>query len=465
MTNKVCVISNGTLIDGNGGEPLRDASVLIQNGRIQKVWSGAGELPADARRIDAAGKYILPGIINANVHLIDGIMLMGIGGIEHLARYEGRYHEVIEEAAQIALKFGMTTVMDTWNALEPVRLARDRINRGDVQGARIFMAGNIVGMGGPFSPDFCAQCRAVTTKAFADRIDEMFEANVGRDLSRMSLEDVRNRIRGYCQQGIDFLKVAITDHTNPPIGPYMTFSERVLNVIVEETRRAGLPLVTHTNSIEGLNLGIQHRADAMMHVTSTYQTPIPEETIEDLIKYKVWGEIQPTTDAFQKGIEATPGAGRWALYGGGAHRENTRRLVKAKAPILMGTDAGCTDPDVLGSLSSAELHERPWTLGEDHFLWFKAMDQFGMAPMDAIQAATKNVAIAYKQLDNIGTVEAGKYADILLLDKNPLDDIANMRAISMVMKEGKVIDTEKLPTQQVTSRSRFWCDDASLRMS
>lgn len=463
MTKDVVVISNGTLIDGNGGEPLRNASVLIQGGRIQKVWSGDGEVPSDARRIDATGKFILPGIINANVHLIDGIMLMGVGGIEHLARYEGRYHEVIEEAAQIALKNGMTTVMDTWNALEPVRLARDRINRGDAQGARIFFAGNIVGMGGPFSPDFCVQCRAVTTKAFADRIDEMFEANVGRALSRMSPEDVRTRIRAYCQQGIDFLKVAITDHTNPPIGPYMTFSERVLNVIVEETRRAGLPLVTHTNSVEGVHLAIQHRADAMMHVTSTYQTPLPDEAIEGMIEHQVWGEIQPTTEGFQEGIESTPGAGRWASYGGGVHRDNTRRMVKAKAPILMGTDAGCTDPDVLGSLTKAELHERPWTLGEDHFLWFKAMDQYGMAPMDAIQAATKNVAIAYKQLDKIGTVEAGKYADILLLDKNPLDDIGNMRTISMVMKEGVVIDTEKLPTKQVTTRSRFWCDDASLR--
>lgn len=463
MADEVSVISNGTLIDGNGGVPLRDASVLIRSGRIQKVWSGPGDVPADTRRIDATGKYILPGIINANVHLIDGIMLMGTGGIEHLARYEGRYHEVIEEAAQIALKYGMTTVMDTWNALEPVRLARDRINRGDVLGARIYFAGNIVGMGGPFSADFCVQCRAVTTKAFADRIDEMFEANVGRDLSRMAPEDVRNRIRRYCQQGVDFLKVAITDHTNPPIGPYMTFSERVLNIIVEETRRAGLPLVTHTNSVEGLYLGIQHRADAMMHVTSTYQTAIPYETIEEMVRYKVWGEIQPTTEGFQKGIEATPGAGRWALYGGGVHRENTRRMVEAKAPILMGTDAGCTDPDVLDSLSQAELHERPWTLGEDHFLWFKAMDQFGMAPMDAILAATKNVALAYKKIDDIGTVEAGKYADILLLDKNPLDSIENMRSISMVMKEGSVIDTEKLPTQQVATRSRFWCDDASLR--
>lgn len=463
MSNNLTVISNGTLIDGNGGPPLPRASILIKGSRIESVAAGEMDIPADAKRIDASGKFILPGLINANVHLIDGIMLMGAGGVEHLARYEGRYHEVIEEAAQIALKNGMTTVMDTWNALKPVRLARDRINRGDAIGARIFMAGNIVGMGGPFSSDFCFQCRAVTTKAFADRIDRLFEANVGRELSRMTPAEVRARIRDYLQERVDFLKVAISDHTNPPIGPYMTFSERVLNVIVEETRRAGLPLVTHTTSVESLHIAIQHRADAMMHVTLTHQVAIPDETIEDMITHRVWGEIQPTTEAFQQGVEQNPMAGRWASYGGGIHRENTRRLVKAKAPILMGTDAGCTDPDVLGGLTKAETHERPWTLGEDHFLWFKAMSQFGMTPMDAIQAATKNVAIAYRKIDEIGTIDAGKYADILLVDQNPLEDINNIRSISMVMKEGKVIDTENLPTQKVVTKHRFWCDDPDLR--
>ncbi|WP_163086758.1 hypothetical protein, partial [Acinetobacter baumannii] len=83
----------------------------------------------------------IPGIVNSNVHLIDGIMLMGTGGIEYLARFEGRFHEVIEEAAQIALKGGMTTVFDTWNALEPAKKARDRINAGTVKGARIYCAG------------------------------------------------------------------------------------------------------------------------------------------------------------------------------------------------------------------------------------------------------------------------------------------------------------------------------------
>lgn len=462
MANEITVISNGTLIDGNGGAPLRNASVLIQNDRIQKVWSGDGDIPSNAKKIDANGKFILPGLINANVHLIDGIMLMGIGGVEHLARYEGRYHEVIEEAAQVALKNGMTTVMDTWNALEPVRLARDRIASGKVMGARVFMAGNIVGMGGPFSGDFCMQCREVTTKAFADRTDKLFEAGVGRELSRMTPEDVRVRIRDYIQQGIDFLKVAVSDHTNPPIGPYMTFSERVLNVIVEEVRRANIPLVTHTTSVESLWLGIQHRADAMMHVTSTHQVDIPDYMIQAMIDHKVWGEIQPTTNSFQHGIETTPGAGRWALYGGGRQRENAKRLVKAKAPILMGTDAGCTDPDVLNSLSEAELNERPWTLGEDHFLWFKSMDQFGMDPMDAILSATKNVAVAYRKIDDIGTVESGKLADIILVDKDPLKDINNIRSISMVMQGGKVIDTDKLPTQEVVTKQRFWCDDQSL---
>ncbi|MFN9968872.1 MAG: hypothetical protein ACK58T_03145, partial [Phycisphaerae bacterium] len=115
----------------------------------------------------------------------------------YLARFEGRLHEVIEEAAQIALKGGCTTVFDTWNALEPVLKARDRINAGAAPGARIFAAGNIVGMGGPFSADYSMQSRKYISQTFADRMDRLFDAGVGRRLSTLPPEQVRPIIRDY----------------------------------------------------------------------------------------------------------------------------------------------------------------------------------------------------------------------------------------------------------------------------
>ena len=150
-TGELLAVVGGTLIDGNGGAPLRDAVILMEGGRFRAVGRRADmPVPAGASVIDVTGQYVLPGIMNGNVHLLDAIMMMGKGGAEYLARVEGRLHEVIEEAAQISLRGGCTTVFDTWNALAPVLKARDRINEGKAAGARIFAAGNIVGMGGPF---------------------------------------------------------------------------------------------------------------------------------------------------------------------------------------------------------------------------------------------------------------------------------------------------------------------------
>jgi imidazolonepropionase-like amidohydrolase len=174
-------IVGGTLINGKGGAPLRDSVVTIDKGRFVAVGARKGSAAPEARKvIDASGKFVIPDYLNANVHLVDGVMLMGKGGVEYLARFEGRLHEVIEEAAQVALAGGITTVFGTWNPLEPVLYARDRIANGEVPGPRLFAAGNIVGMGGPFSADFMKQAREVTSKTFADRMDDLFAAGVGR---------------------------------------------------------------------------------------------------------------------------------------------------------------------------------------------------------------------------------------------------------------------------------------------
>jgi len=159
---ELCIVG-GTLIDGNGGPPRADSMIHVAQGRIRAVGRRGDGTPPGARVIEADGQYVLPGFMNGNVHLLDGIMMMGKGGVEYLARFEGRLHEVIEEAAQIALKGGCTTVFDTWNATVPVLKARDRINEGRAAGARIFAAGNIIGMGGPFSADFMMQARASTS--------------------------------------------------------------------------------------------------------------------------------------------------------------------------------------------------------------------------------------------------------------------------------------------------------------
>jgi len=458
MTGAPLAITNVALIDGLGGSPVRDATVVVDGSRFAAAGRGGSvPIPDGAQVINASGKWIVPGFMNGNVHLLDAwSLMMGIGGIEYLARYEGRFEAVIEEAAQVALRNGITTVFDTYNALEPVLAARDRVNAGKALGARIFAAGNIVGMGGPFSADFHLAARKTISPTFANRVDALFEAGVGHQLSFLPHYEVRPRIRDYLARGVDMLKIAVSDHGMMTFGfdrSYQTFSPRVLEVMFDEARSAGVPILTHTMSIESLNIAVERSADVLIHATLTAQQPIEHDLLEQIVRKGSWCEIQTVNEAYQQQLESNRSG--MAAYGGFVHAQNERLLIEAGAPILMGTDAGCPSHDVLADLPANERDDRPWTLGADHFHWTQSIVEKGMTPLAAIAAATLNVARAYGKADTLGSIEAGKIADFVLLDADPLADIRNLRSIAAVYKQGIEIDRKSLPVEPlVTSPAR-----------
>tara|TARA_R110002110_G_scaffold31590_3_gene111054 strand:- start:25237 stop:26610 length:1374 start_codon:yes stop_codon:yes gene_type:complete len=441
-----------TLLDGNGGQPIENSIVIFEDDTIVEVGSEVDiTVPLESKRVDVSGKCIIPGIVNGNVHLLDGWTFMMVSGaVEYLARYEGRLHEVIEEAAQIALKNGVTTVFDTYNALQPVTYARDRIASGSAIGARIFAAGNIVGMGGPFSADFAKKARETSTQTFCNRMDELFEAGVGRRLAALPPEEVRLIIREYLTKGIDMLKFAVSDHILEEfMNPHLTFSTRVQKVIAEETKAAGKPLLTHTTSLESLNDAVNLGADLLIHATMTAQVPIPDELISKIKEKNIYAGIQAVDDNYQNHLECS--GSMMAGYAGGVHRDNAVRMIDQGVKVVLGTDAGCTDPDCLGDMPERDRLDRPWSLGEDHFHWFRAMHDLGMEPMDILQAATINVARAYKKDQLIGSIEIGKLADIVVLDNNPLQDVGNYRKIHSIYQSGRLVNADGLPTKRIVT--------------
>src|SRR3546814_7563475 len=156
--------------------------------------------------------------------------------------------------------------------------------------------------------------------------------------------------------------------------------------------KAGIPLASHSTSVESLHSAVALETDAMMHVNVTAQVPIPDELLGRMTKGPGWSVIQPTTNEYQNYLESANSPG--VVYAGAVHNDNTLRLLDAGAPIIMGTDAGFPDPDVINDLPAAERQDRPWTLGPDHIVWLQAMVDKSMSPMDAILAATRNVAKA-----------------------------------------------------------------------
>src|SRR5213596_3720277 len=146
-------IVGATVVDGNGGAALADASVVASGSKIVAVGPRASvSIPAGARVVDGRGKWVVPGLVDTNVHL------SLYGGVndryETLVRYASQQNDIVLEAAQIDLRYGITTVRDSYGMLVPLTAVRDRINSGQAIGPRILAAGNIVGWGGPYSVSF-----------------------------------------------------------------------------------------------------------------------------------------------------------------------------------------------------------------------------------------------------------------------------------------------------------------------
>lgn len=450
--------SGATIIDGNGTTPISHGVVLIEGNKIKAIGSASRvAIPADAERIDVSGKYIVPGLMDANVHLVPWPSWTYI---EFLARYENNFQGIAAEAAQIALKHGFTTVFDSMGPAIPEMAVRDRINRGDLEGARMFVAGDIVGFRAVFTTP---ESIASASKAFQARINAQFELNGGPDLAWMTPEQVHDEMVKYVAKGVDFVKYGATGD-DPPVNSavgqeaVLRFTPAQQRAMVEAVHAAGKIIQTHQTSAEALRIVVESGVDMAQHCAHTGRSRIAEATIQLMVKRKFycgtqWGllsdkQLQQVRD------QSFPASDRDNGKEGVDYSvENAVRLIKAGVPELVSTDAGTIDPDVAKDFGPdggpGGLGGHASLIGDAEFRDMQAMQQRGMTPMMILQAATRNIAAAYHKLDIIGTLEPGKLADLIVVDADPLVDIQNLRKLSAVVKEGKTIDIARLPLEPI----------------
>ena len=343
-------------------------------------------------------------------------------------------------------------MFDSWGPLQPLLNVRDRIRRGEATGSRMFVAGNIVGLSGPLGRDFNPLAATTATSEFVKRINHVYEENTGPDLLWRTPAQVRVEIRKYVARGIDFLKYAVAGHGRGQSN-FLMFSPESQRAIVEESHRAGITAQTHTMTVDSLRQGIEAGIDMGQHMEITGPEPMPDEVIQLMLARKIYAAVQPSTARRLK-IQVEDASDPEQAQQAQASHDNILRLIKAGVPLLLATDAGMRDPDGIASQKPRARIDQLAELHEGEFLWFQAMAENGMKPMDAILAATRNIAAAYHKLDQIGTLEKGKIADLVVLDANPLQDINNVRKISLVMKEGQVVDRDKLPIKKILSVPR-----------
>src|SRR6185503_17566177 len=189
----VVALVGATVVDGNGGAPAQNMTIVVRGKRIEAIGPRASvTVPKNARVIDATGKFATPGFIDTNVHL----SLYNNG--ESMVRYEDQFIDIVIESAQTELKYGITTVRDSYGALLPLVAVRDSINHGQLIGPRILAAGNIVGWGGPKSPLFS---NSTPTTYFDELMMDYIAQGSGEELLDMSPDEIRVAIGKYLDKG------------------------------------------------------------------------------------------------------------------------------------------------------------------------------------------------------------------------------------------------------------------------
>ena len=463
----IVAIVGGTLIDGNGGPPVSNATVIVRGGRIELVGQGI-TAPRGARVINAAGKFITPGFVDANVHVSI------YSGLENFARYQDRFTDVVIEAAQRHLKVGVTTIRDSYGMIAPLAAARAAFREGRAVGPRLLFSGNIVGWGGPWSFSFTGR-PPENLSLLQEQMNDAITRGGGEELVNLEPDSLRVAINRYLDLGVDFLKFGGTAHFGYPI--FIGFSERAQRVIVDAVHARGLVAETHSTTPEGLRVSLTAGVDLVQH-PEVLDVPISDDLVKMFVERGVVCGMLSNT------ITGKP----WQDYARRRVREDSARMARADSAKMQGMVRPRTAAELRRDRGDVGLAIRRanaqkliaggciTAIATDNYLglapefrrdpkpdWqepglgslaaIEGLVELGMTPLQAITAATKHGALASKALKDYGTIEAGKAADVLLLGADPTVDIRNIRKLEMVMKEGVVIDHAALPTVRIWTRS------------
>lgn len=400
------LIHNGTLIDGNGGKPIPNASILIKNQEI--VDCGAEEalkLPNEKiRLIDAEGGFILPGFIDCHVH----IMWNGFQFENALFTPLSTYFYQATEYLRQTLDVGVTTIRDAGMADYGVKMA---VEQGLIQGPRLQISVMPLSTtGGHFDMELKSG-HSVKTE-YPGLPDAVCDGP----------DEVRRRVREVLRAGADWVKVMVTggviSANDSPEHPQFTVEE--LKVMVEEASYRNLNVMAHAHGAQGVKNALNADIKSIEHGTF-----LDKECIQLLLEKNAC--LIPTQLVHWSNLELLE-AGKLPDFSQEDAREvainshkSMEKAHKAGVKLVMGTDSGI-----------ANHHQNLRELGLLH--------DIGMKPMEAIQAGTKHAAELLRWQDKIGTIERGKLADIVIAKNDPIKDInslGNPENIKFVMKEGK----------------------------
>jgi imidazolonepropionase-like amidohydrolase len=449
------VITDVTVIDGTGAAPRPHVSVRIDDGRIVEI-SGKAKDAHEAQVVDGSHRYLVPGFFDSNAHLT---VYGQPSRRDTSAKYGDRNEELALEFAQRTLKAGVTTLVDSYGVLPPSIVVRDRINRGEAVGSRLLLAGNILGWGGPFSITF-SLTKDADLSLFEEKWDDLLAQGVGEEIMDMTPQELRVAMDNYLDKGVDVIKYGGTSHFMRP--SLIGFSPRQQAVIVGEAHKRGKPVQTHATSSEGLRLAVEAGLDLIQH-PEMMSRDLPDDLIQLIVSKGVYcgmranlisGEVRKHHLAERAEAEARiaklpppqTSAEDWRRKEALQETQdiqyrNARRLIAAGCKVTPATDSYLGDaPEFRRTSKTEELEPGSGTIRA-----IEGFVELGMTPMQAIVSATANGAAASFRAKELGTIEQGKVADLILLDADPLADIHNIEKVNAVFAQGRKVDLSALP--------------------
>lgn len=401
------VITGATLIDGTGGPANENAVVLVNEDKIEAVGSaGSVQVPADAEVIDGSGMTLLPGLIDCHDHLAS--MSYEIASRWGITEMRSQRHMRIASVLRQTLETGYTTVRDAGGLDAGFRLA---VEEGLVPGPRLL----------------CGLGFITPTGGMADRRSPLgFAAPGGPDTGLPwgvadGPEGFRAVVRQMVQAGADVVKCATTGGASSTagLGPRdLLFERDELEALVDEAHKRGRLVMCHALGGPGLRMAIEVGVDSIEHGSYLDEDP-------DLLPMMVEKNISlaPTFGVYTfHGSRGTPHGRARAADLREHHVRSVKMAMEAGVRVVAGTDEG-------GWEHANNAHE------------ISCLVEAGLTSMQAIQAATGKAAEAIGLESEIGSVAAGKQADLILVAGNPLDDVTILergKAVDFVMKGGAV---------------------------
>jgi imidazolonepropionase-like amidohydrolase len=401
-------IHAGAVLDRPGQAPRGPSTIVVRGSQIEAVRDGHLSPPSGARLIDLKREFLLPGLIDAHVHIFSDDDKMR-------ARLEANSRDIEDnlligvDNARRTLEAGFTTVRDLGSDIHSVTALRDAISSGLISGPTIVAAGSgISGTGG-----------------HADSAN-----NANRDIAELrrsrafnlcnGADDCRRAVRAQISQGADVIKFTATGGVNSNIagGLGQQLFDDEMKAIVDTAHLFGRRVAAHAHGEDGIAAALRAGVDSIEHATYTNA-----ETNAQFKRSNAW--LVPTMVAPHAALaQARAGARSKATLAKAeeavaVHNENIAKAIRDGVRIAFGTDSGVSD------------HGKN---AKEFALLLKA----GMTPGATIRAATVDAATLLDRVGRIGSIEPGKDADIIAVATSPLDDVTVLERVRFVMRQGVV---------------------------